>query len=122
MPQAEIRALAKDITNNQLHSLKRMFAEGDQKTCSETSTNIVSLLNSDKYAGHQVDSNFANSMYGQEDADRPSYMQTNPDLYQAEVEHKIATEQNDRAKVTIFSYSDTCFVLQPVQISRMSQF
>ena len=47
LPVEEIRALAKEITTNGLHSLRRMFAEGDQKTCSETSTSIVSLLNSD---------------------------------------------------------------------------
>ncbi|RUS73169.1 hypothetical protein EGW08_019061 [Elysia chlorotica] len=105
LPQTEIRALAKEITTNGLHTLKRIFAEGDQKTCSETSTNIVSLLNSDskrtrsEYAGQKVASNFANSMYGAIDANRPSYMQTNPELYQAEVEHTMETERNDRAAV-----------------------
>ncbi|GFO38753.1 polycystic kidney disease 1-related protein, partial [Plakobranchus ocellatus] len=99
MPVKDIRALARDIIDNQLHDLKRMFAEGDQKTCSERSTNIVSLLNSDKYAGQRVPSNYANSMYGEIDQDRPAYLQENPELIQVEIEYKMETERNDRALV-----------------------
>ncbi|KAH9502511.1 hypothetical protein Btru_068873 [Bulinus truncatus] len=47
LPLGEIRALTKDIKNNQMNNLLKTFAEGDQKTCSEKATNMVSLLNSD---------------------------------------------------------------------------
>lgn len=47
LPLETIRAMTKDIKNNQLSSVMKMFAEGDQKTCSEQATSLVSLLNSD---------------------------------------------------------------------------
>ncbi|XP_055877058.1 uncharacterized protein LOC106077240 isoform X2 [Biomphalaria glabrata] len=103
LPLETIRAMTKDIKNNQLSSVMKMFAEGDQKTCSEQATSLVSLLNSDskqsrkEYAGMNVASNFAGSMYGEADADRPSYMTTNSSAYQDYLEYKKESERDERA-------------------------
>ncbi|CAL1538860.1 unnamed protein product, partial [Lymnaea stagnalis] len=105
MPLSDIRALARDIKQNQLHELKKMFAEGDQKTCSEKATSIMSLLNSDskqsrtEYAGMKVASNFANTMFGLNDADRPAFMAVNSSAYLEMIEYKKESERDDRAAV-----------------------
>ncbi|BFZ03248.1 hypothetical protein BsWGS_06287 [Bradybaena similaris] len=105
MPTAEIREIARDITENRLHDLLKMFAEGEQTTCTEQATNIVSLLNSDskhsrtEYAGQNLASNSANSMYGPTDQGRPSYKQQNASLQTPEIEYKMNAERNARAAV-----------------------
>ncbi|XP_059156485.1 uncharacterized protein LOC131941308 [Physella acuta] len=98
MPQSDIRALAQEIASTQLGEINKMFAEGDQKTCTERATSIMSLLNSDKNANSPV--NFANTMYGESDSNRVYYQQANESLQeQKEFVYQVESERNDRAAV-----------------------